>query len=358
MFAVFVCLVIGTPSYPHPMWGIAVDSQGRVYFSDLTTVWRIDADGKLNVFRPKGDGHVHELSVDPEGNVYGAENTYDPATKKFFSAIWKMAPDGESDYIVPRIETPPSGSSVWRDLADNTYYTAEYPKGKLLVLKRTGGGLISPLVGEETAARNFRQTIPYGLGGMAFGAEGSVFFVHGANISKISTDGRHVPIARNVPKEAQNRRGQTAAPTSLYGIAIDGKGDPVVADYGNQRVFKVGSDGKITTLVRAESPWYPTGVSSRGNEIYILEVGHTTRHEPVGTRVRKLAANGSLTELALVTPHGPVAVSSENLSGDSHPENINSVPSGPKLSPVLLATGAIGLLVLAIVILKGRKVDH
>ena len=53
----------------HPTWGIAVDKSGNVYFSDLTTVWKIDAAGKLSVFRPKGEGHVHEISVDDDGKV-------------------------------------------------------------------------------------------------------------------------------------------------------------------------------------------------------------------------------------------------------------------------------------------------
>jgi len=29
------------------MWGIAVDRQRQVYFSDLKTIWKIDAQGKL-----------------------------------------------------------------------------------------------------------------------------------------------------------------------------------------------------------------------------------------------------------------------------------------------------------------------
>src|SRR5687768_9197473 len=99
-FIIFVMLVAaGVTSHAHPMWGIAVDIRGQVYFTDLTSVWRIDVDGRLSVFRPKGDGHVHEISLDSEGNLLGAENTYDPATKKFFSAIWKMTPAGQSSYL-------------------------------------------------------------------------------------------------------------------------------------------------------------------------------------------------------------------------------------------------------------------
>src|SRR5687767_296564 len=113
VYLMFVALVaLSGAVHAHPMWGIAIDMAGQVYFSDLTTVWRIDTGGKLSVFRPKGDGHVHEISLDSDGNLLGAENTYDPATKKFFSAIWKMAPDGRSSYLAPLQENPPKGTSI------------------------------------------------------------------------------------------------------------------------------------------------------------------------------------------------------------------------------------------------------
>jgi hypothetical protein len=35
----------------HPAWGIVVDRNNQIYFSDIETVWRIDAQGKLTVFR-------------------------------------------------------------------------------------------------------------------------------------------------------------------------------------------------------------------------------------------------------------------------------------------------------------------
>jgi hypothetical protein len=35
----------------HPAWGIVIDRNNQIYFSDIETIWKIDAEGKLAVFR-------------------------------------------------------------------------------------------------------------------------------------------------------------------------------------------------------------------------------------------------------------------------------------------------------------------
>ena len=92
------CIFLANTAQAHPAWGIAVDRKGQVYFSDLKTIWKIDAQGRLSVFRA-GKDHTHELNIDEAGNLYGAENAYDPATQRFFSAIWKMTPAGGFSYL-------------------------------------------------------------------------------------------------------------------------------------------------------------------------------------------------------------------------------------------------------------------
>src|SRR5919205_893169 len=79
----------------HPATGIVVDARGRIHFSDLETVWRLDAGGRLTIFRPGVRGrHVHELSIDKDGNVYGGDVTYEPSTAKWVEAVWRRTPDG------------------------------------------------------------------------------------------------------------------------------------------------------------------------------------------------------------------------------------------------------------------------
>lgn len=286
-------------TFAHPAWGIAVDRQGQVYFSDLVTVWKVDTQSKLSVFRAGADDrHVHDLNVDEAGNLYGVDNSYEPRSQRFFSAVWKMTPTKDFSYLLAPTDDPPEGTSVWRDRSGNSYHVTHFPERELLVLRRTPSGNVTALVGSSNAARTYRQGAPYSLGGLAFGTDGALYFVHGANISKVTTDGALTSLARNLALE--NASGNSASGTQLFGIAVDAQGNALVADYGNRRVLKITPDKQITTLVRAEESWFPTGVAVRGGDLYILEYGHTPTHTPIGTRVRKLTSDGKVSVLATV----------------------------------------------------------
>ena len=293
-----ICVLLTDSSSAHPMWGIAVDRQGQVYFSDLKTIWKIDAQRKLSDFRAGDDSHTHDLNIDEAGNLYGAENSYEPETQRFFSAIWKMTPAGGFSYLLAPTDNPPQGTSVWKDRDGNMYHVTYYPERELLILKRTPNGIVTALVGSSNAVRNYHQGVPYSAGGLAFGTDGALYFTHGANVSKLTTSGTLTPLARNLVVEIDS--GNPPGGSPLFGIAVDAQGNAFVADYGNRRVLKITPDGKNSTLIRAEESWFPTGVAVRGDELYILEYGHTPTHTPIGTRVRKRASDGKVSTLATV----------------------------------------------------------
>lgn len=298
---VSACALLAAAAQAHPAWGIAVDRQGQVYFSDLKSVWKIDARGRLTLFRAGGDSHTHDLNLDEAGNLYGAENSYQPATKRFFSAVWRMTPAGVFSYLLPPTEDPPEGTSIWKDREGNAYHATHFPGRELLVLKRSPDGVVTALVGSVQAAREYRQGVPYGAGGMAFGADGTLYFTHGANVSKLTPGRALTPLARDLVLEnASNNRAGGRPPTELFGIAVDAQGNAFVADHGNRRVLKITPDGQMTTAMRAEEPWFPTGVAARDGELYVLEEGHTPAYAPVGTRVRKLSQGGAISVLATV----------------------------------------------------------
>lgn len=294
-------LLLVAKVYAHPAWGIVVDSQGQVYFSDLKTVWKIDAQGKLSVFRA-GRDHTHDINIDADGNLYGAENSYDPATQRFFSAIWKMTPAGGFSYLLAPTENPPKGTSIWKDRGGNMYHVTYFPEPELLVLKRRPDGNVTALAGSSSALLKYHQGGPYSVGGMAFGPDDTLYFTHGANVSKLTTSGEVKSLARNLAVEqaSGDQAGAGGSLTRLFGIAVDAQGNAFVADYGNRRVLKITPDNQTSTMLRAEEPWFPTGVAARGGELYILEYGQTSTNKPVGTRVRKLSPDGSVTTLATV----------------------------------------------------------
>ena len=309
---VLVCVFLGVEVQAHPAWGIAVDRQKQVYFSDLVTVWKIDAQGKLSVFRAGGDRHIHDLNIDEAGNLYGAENSYEPATQRFFSAIWKMTPSGDFSYLLGPTDNPLEGTSIWRDHDGSMYHVTNYPERELLVLRRTPDGNVTVLVGSINAAREYRQGVPYSIGGMAFGSEGVLYFTHGANVSKVTKRGAVSALARNlVVENSSGNRAGGSSPTQLFGIAVDAQDNAFVADYGNRRVLKITPDNLITTLVRTEQGWFPTGIALSGNDLYILENSFTPTHTPIATRVRKLSPDGRITVLATV---GESRASSKSIS--------------------------------------------
>jgi sugar lactone lactonase YvrE len=298
---VWACVFPAAKAQAHPSWGIIVDHQGQVYFSDLKTVWKVDAQGKLSLFRASGDRHTHDLNIDEAGNLYGADNSYEPATKRFFSSIWKMTPAGDFSYLLAPTDNPPEGVSIWRDRDGNTYHATNFPGQEILVLQRTPGGDIKVLVGSNSAVRDYHQGVPYSIGGMAFGADGALYFAHGANVSKVTMSGTLTTLARDLKVEnASGNRAGAVSPARLLGLAVDAQGSVFVADHDNRRVLKIAPDGQSTTVLRAEELWFPTGVALRGGDLYILESGQTPAYKSIGTRVRKLSSDGRVTLLAMV----------------------------------------------------------
>jgi len=283
----------------HPPWGIAVDNQGLVYVSDLETVWKIDAQGRQSVFRAGLSGrHTHELTIDEAGNLYGEDLSYEPSTQRYTTAIWKMTPAGSFSYVLAPTSNPPKGMSIWKDRNGNTYLAQQKSNSdpQVFLLKRTPNGDVTTLIGSRENGDEFRQVVLYDIGGMAFGTDGSLYLTDRANIQKVTMAGEVSTMARNIAAEnSPNQNGQSEH-TSLLGLTVDASGNVYAADFGNRRVLKITPSGNITTLLRAEESWSPTGVAFRNGELYILESG-TAANNP---RVRKLSSDGKVSVLAII----------------------------------------------------------
>ncbi len=70
MLVIGTCLSLSTKASAHPASGIVLDRAGNIYFSDLETIWKIDTNRRLSIFRAGVRGrHVHELSIDEQDNA-------------------------------------------------------------------------------------------------------------------------------------------------------------------------------------------------------------------------------------------------------------------------------------------------
>lgn len=351
---VALCALTTGRAWAHPSWGIVVDRSNQIYFSDLETIWKIDAQGKLTVFRAGvGGRHIHELAMDEDGNLYGGELSYEPGTGRYLNALWKMTPEGVFAYTLAPTYTPPKGMSIWRD-RDGGMYSALWKSNsehELLLLKRTTDGKITTVFGSKETADELRQVVLYSVGGMTFGADGSLYVADGANVRKVEMNGVVTTLARNLaPDNSSNNPAGKSATTHLLGIAVDAEGSVFVADNDNRRVLKIALDGKVTTLIRAEQPWSPSGVAFRGGTLYILENGFTPPRTFNGVRVRKLSPDGKITVLATTVGDENAAVS----------ENVISEKTGPAIEietkvPYTLIGAILCIFALTIIVWRVRR---
>ncbi len=253
---------------------VAVDSQGRVYFASQSRVFRIEGDGTLTriaggaISGFSGDGGLavnaqlrtpYGLALDSAGNLYIA------------------------DYGNHRIRKV-DASGVITTFAGN-------------------GGV--GLSGDDNAATGAMLHYPCG---MAFDASGSLYFADSGNhrIRKINTDG----IISNVVGYAYGGFGgddAAAVDAHVYfptDVALDTQGNLFIADYGNHRVRKVDTSGKITTYAGGAAGFAGDGAEAakaqfnspiaisidRNNNLYISDY--------LNQRIRKISSSGSVSTVA------------------------------------------------------------
>ncbi|MBA3786159.1 MAG: hypothetical protein H0X15_11615 [Acidobacteria bacterium] len=353
----------------HPAWGIVVDAKGQIYFSDLETIYKIDSQGKLSIFRAGVSGrHVHDLSIDAGGNIYGWENVYEPQTEKHLRAFWKMSPKGEYTEIVSLTENPPLGTSIWRDSDGNTYSVEPWnnEKKETKIIKRTTDGKTSVFAGgkygyldgqKEKAEFNV-------ITDMAFGKDNTIYLTNDDKVRKIDRFGMVTTIYRN---ETTNQKQNNPEPFSrLYGLDVDKENNVVAADFANNRLLKISSDGKISTFLKSEKDWSPIGVATFGDEVYVLEVRPYTASIHTGNRVLKISSTGKSTVIANLENRNksvenpklnsvnflPQTKEEKNLVANA---NINSVKATDSPLAFYGIVGAVSVAFFALIVLFRKK---
>ena len=298
MLLVLTHLFMFSGSDAHPATGIVLDRAGNVFFSDLETVWKIDNQGRLSVFRAGVSGrHVHELTIDAQDNIYGADISY--VSEKWLSDVWKMTPAGTISYLLAPTTEPPRGMSNWLDRNGNMYLVDQnnHTKTKTVLLRRSPDGQVVILAGGAYGQQDGKGGAAKfsSVGGMAFGSDGSLYLSDGAAVRKVTIDGVVTTVARELTSRTEDDKPALFGGSygSLAGLSVDSSGTVYVADAGNRRLLRI-KDGKTEVLFRSEPPYFPNGVvASPDGAIYVLEVGFTLPSAWSGPRVRKISADGS-----------------------------------------------------------------
>jgi hypothetical protein len=355
-------LFVSQQADAHPASGIVVDSKGNVYFSDLETVWKVDSSGKLTVFRSGIRGrHVHELAIDSEDNIFGADISY--LSQKWIAAVWKMTPNGDLTYLMKPTADPARGMSLWQDRQGNMYLIDQnnHVKSHTFLLRRTPDGTVTTLAGSLWGHADGKGTEARlgSIGGMTITADGSIYLTDGDSLRRVTMDGTVTTLAGSL-----TTRTSEDSPTlfggnhgSLVGLSVGLDGSVFVADSGNRRVLKI-RDGKAQVVLRSEPPFLPTGAAvTPSGDVYILEVGFTLPNVSSGPRVRKLTADGETVVVATVgenrNERSATAIASEK-AGVAAESMLQFFYEGRAARYVLLAT-APAIIGVAIVWRRRRK---
>jgi hypothetical protein len=250
---------------------------------------------------------VHELTIDDQDNIYGEDVSYEPATKKWISDVWKMTPSGALTYIVAPATDPPRALTMWRDREGNTYFIDQnnHLKQRTLLLRRSPDGQVTTFAGGAYGHRDGKGTDAQfsSVGGLAFGADGSLYLTDGVSLRKVTMDGTVTTVATSL-----NARTSEDKPVlfeglygSLAGLTVNADGIVYLADAGNRRLLKINPDGQVAVVLRADPPFFPNGAfATLSGDVYVLEVGFTLPNITSGPRVRKITPDGKNVVLTVV----------------------------------------------------------
>jgi hypothetical protein len=282
-------------AYAHPASGIVVNAKGEVFFVHTGKgACKIEEQGKLTYIHKDTGGHF--LALDPEGRFSSA------ADNRLFVKIKGVKPtmlfaSGGAPFVVNR--------------DGNLYYGSGFPDGDDTA---PGGHTLTRMSpdGKKTLFAPELKTILEKLGeavtGLAADKDGTLFVACPNAILKVKTDGTVTtfvhPIAVKDPDDdlAKDSHARFYHSPYVRGLDVTEDGTVYAAVTGCRCVVKITPDGKTEAVLKSEKPWTPTGIAVRGKDVFVLEYSNHNQPKAWTPRVRKLAADGKVTILAMIEP--------------------------------------------------------
>jgi sugar lactone lactonase YvrE len=296
------CLFYAGNVRAHEGWGIVVDRQGQIYFSDIptNTIWRITRDGCLEAFL--NNKHSHALVLGEDGSIYGTQEHHAAVV----GSVWRIAPDGGfSNVFTPPKDFPLSLHPFTIDRDGNIYSanSISFPNqsDKVTLLKATPEGNVTILAGGFRGHRDGRggEAQFSGVDGMAWASDGSLIITDDVYVRRVTMDGTVTTLGGGVL--TYQSYGE-----DLMGLAVSSRGSVYTADYSQRRIFELAPDGNTRNILETGWFWSPTGVMLVGEDLYVLEhlrmplviLGDLG----VGpyARVRKISSDGRVEKIATV----------------------------------------------------------
>jgi hypothetical protein len=146
-----------------------------------------------------------------------------------------------------------------------------------------------------------------GIKGLACGVDGSLYASYPKAVVRITTDGKSTILANPIVVNDCDKDVPTGEEEPfLRGLAVDALGTVYVAATGCRCVVKITQGGKVSTVLKAERPWSPSGVAVHGDDVYVLEHinPNSNTHEAWPPRVRRLGRDGQIRTLVTISAEG------------------------------------------------------
>ncbi len=285
--------VSSRPSSAHPGIGIAVDSQGNVFYTDLKQVWRIAPDGTKSIAVPRV--HTHELYLDAQDNLFGEHVWYEgDRTGKWGHRVWRLSREGRLEDVIPATEGFLTDYSFVRDAQGNMYWAGGGEgdgSERVTISKRAADGTLSIFAGKEPGrsdgiGRRARFT---DIRWMAASPEGTVYAIDAGALRRIEPDGTVMTMASDLVEGSwRDLLPGNAERHALMGLCPDRKGNVYVANNRRERVEKVSPTGEVMVFAKDRERYSPTGVTvTPAGDVYILE------YRGDAARVRQIRADGT-----------------------------------------------------------------
>jgi streptogramin lyase len=330
--------------------GVAVDSLGNVYVGDTPNnrIRKITSDGVVTTFAGSGtatylDGtgtnarffYPKGVTIDLNNNLYVADYANNRIRKITSDAVVTTIAGSGTATFTEGIGTNASFNIPWGitvDLSGNLY-VGDYQNNRI---RKITPPIISPTIYDSTTVVNTSAAYPIstigevstiagsgtatyldGIGtnagfnnprALAFDSVGNIYVADFSNhrIRKITSDGIVTIFAGSGTATFLDGTGTNAGFNQPLGIAVDSVGNVYVADYTNQRIRKITSDGVVTTL--AGGLYGTTGTFADGigtnacfnnpRELAVDSIGNIYVADQTNHRIRKITSAGVVTTFA------------------------------------------------------------
>lgn len=272
---VIVAFFVSNLITAHPGIGIVMDSQGNVFYTDLTQVWKIAPDGSHTI--AVEDVHTHELYIDNSDNLYGEHLWYEgEATDKWGYYIWCLSSKGQLQKTISPTEGFPVNNTLVRDSKGNMYWPEKSNNFEVLK-KETPTGEISLYTDYQFKDIRWVYFSKY---------DRNLYVIDYLKLKKVKPNGQVVMITDKL-QEAAPSHAEVGDHHYLMGIWSDVKLSTFVAVYGARKVKEIGTNGDVKTVFESPEDWSPSGgLVAPDGSWWIMEFSVRNK-----TRVRKISPN-------------------------------------------------------------------